>query len=54
MRFAICGEVITGVVVECVGREDLGGRGPQSMGFLDARVVGRDERGFGDECVLFG
>ena len=50
----ICGEVIAGVVVESVGREDLGGRSTQSMGFLDARVGGWDERDVGDECVLLG
>jgi hypothetical protein len=37
------------VVVECVGRKDLGGRGTHSMGFMDAWVVSWDERGLEDE-----
>ena len=48
----VSAEVVAAVVVECVGRTDLGGRGICTMGFLDARIGSGSERGFGDECVI--
>ena len=49
---AVITEIIAVFGVAFVCCTNLGGRGVRRMGGLDVRIVGRDEIGFGEDCVL--